>query len=281
MMRSFNLALVVAVLAAAPAAAQNTAPLAPTGAQTPPAPPAPPRKVFANLNFGFQSQSQDFQQRAEFPQYDEMGSAESQHAIKGGAAFEIGGGARVWRDLSLGVSYQRRSKHSRDVSITAQVPNPVAYDALRSATGTLGGFEHREDAIHLQALWNVPVTEELDVTVFGGPSFFRVNDDLVDTVSFSEVGGDFSTVNLAAASSRQHNNATGFNIGLDTSYMFLRSGAPGFLRKAGLGFSAGVGALLRYSHGSVDLRLPPNSVGQAVQIDTGGMEISAGLRLRF
>lgn len=277
-MRAFYLVVMSAALIAPPAAAQQTAQQAP---MVPQVPPAPPDTAFANLNFGFQSQSQGFGQRAEFGQYDETVSFESQHAIKGAPSFEIGGGARVWRDLSIGISYHRRSKHTRDVSVTAQVPSPIFSDTLRSATSTLSGLEHREDAIHVQALWNVPVTVEFDVTVFGGPTFFRVKDDLVENIGITEVGGDFSTVNLAAATSRQRNNATGYHLGLDTSYMFIRSGAPSFLRKAGLGFNAGVGAVLRYSHGSVDLQLPPNSVGQPVKIDTGGLEIAAGLRFRF
>lgn len=258
-MRLISPIVLAVVLGAAPAAAQPSAPLVP--------PPAPDR-AFANLNFGFQSQSEDFRQRAEFPLYEETGSFETLHRFKGGASFDIGGGARVWKQLAVGLAYSQRAKHTRDVTIEASVPSPVFYDTMRSASGTLGGLEHTERAVHLQALWAVPVTVELDVTFFGGPSFFTVEDDLVESITTSEVGGNFSSVNVSdVRRANQSNTAAGFNVGFDTRYMFMRN--------------VGAGFMLRYSRGSVDLALPAGGVGPAVKFDAGGLEIGAGLRLKF
>lgn len=259
-----------AVLGATPVAAQQKAPLVP---------PAPPNKAFANVNFGFQAQSQDFRQRSEFQLYDETASFEAQHRFKGGSSFDIGGGVRVWRDLSVGLAFNRRSKHKRDVTVNAVVPSPVFSDTMRDASGSLTGLEHTESAVHLQALWHVPVTVELGVTVFAGPTFFNVEDEVIEGITLGEVGGNFSSVNLnAIGRSRQSHSTTGFHLGVDASYMLLRNRAPGFMRRMGLGSDVGVGALLRYSKGSVDLTLPE---GSAAKIDTGGFEIAAGLRFRF
>ena len=258
-MRLIYPVLIAAVLAASPVVAQ------PAGA---PVPPAPPNKVFANVNFGFQSQSQDFGQRAEFSIYDEPGSFETQHAFKGGSSFDIGGGVRVWQNLSVGLSFNQRAKHSRDVTVTANVPSPIFTDTLRGTSGTLSGLEHTERAVHLQALWHVPVTVEFDVTLFAGPTFFSVEDDLVDGITTAEVGGNFSSVNLGSIGrTNQSNKATGFHVGLDTRYMFMKN--------------VGAGAMLRYSNGSFDLALPANNVGPAVKLDAGGLEIAAGLRFKF
>jgi len=80
------------------------------------------------------------------------------------------------------------------------------------------------------------------------------------------VGGDFSQVNLQETGrSRQSNTAVGFNLGVDGRYMFLRN--------------AGIGAMLRYTHGQVDLTSPTGEEG--FKLDTGGLEIAGGLRFRF
>ena len=246
-MRSFLFSCTLLAVCAAPAAAQDA-------------------RVFANINFGYQGQSQDLRQAAEFPLYDETGNWEAQHGIDGGSIFDIGAGVRVHRNWSIGVSFANRGKHTRDVSITAGVPHPIFTDTLRTATATATGLEHSERAVHLQALLHIPVTVEFDVALFAGPTFFNVEDTLIESVVPIEQGGDFSTVNLQTATSTQSNSAVGFNLGIDTRYMFTRN--------------VGAGAMLRFSRGSVDLTNPAGSGGE-LKLDTGGLEIGAGLRFRF
>jgi hypothetical protein len=250
-MRSILVALAAISAVASPAAAQDT-------------------PIFVNVNFGFQAQSQDLRQAGEFPLYDETGSWEAEHSIKGGPYFDLGGGLLVWRKLSIGAAYTARAKHSRDVAVNAAVPSPVFTDSFRHASAPASGLQHSERAVHLQALWHVPVTVEFDVTVFGGPTFFSIRDELIDGVEPSEVGGDFSTVNVGIRTARQRNTTTGFNIGIDTRYM-LRRNLP-YVRRVG------AGAMLRYSHGSTKLE---SAQGGRFTVDAGGLEIAAGLRFRF
>jgi opacity protein-like surface antigen len=247
-MRSLFSALAALLLFAAPAAAQA------------------PSKVFAHINFGVQSQSQDIAQSGEFSLYDENGSFEAKHTLEGGPFFEVGGGVSLMRNFSVGVSFAQRSKTDRDVALTALVPHPVFTDTLRSATGTAQGLEHKERAIHVAAMWRVPVTVEFDVTLFGGPSFFSIEDQLIESVTPTEVGGNFSQVDLTTVGvSSQKESAVGFNVGADARYMFMRN--------------VGVGALLRYTRGSVTFTSP--SGGADIKTDAGGLEIAGGLRFRF
>ena len=253
MMRSCVFVLAAVVSVAAPAAAQQPAPL--------------PR-AFVNLDFGYQTQSQDLAQTAEFPLYDETGSWTAEHALEGGPLFSVGAGYRLFGNLSLGATYTQRTKTTRDVTVDAAIPSPVFTDTLRSGAGAVAGLEHTERAVHLQALWHVPVTVEFDLTLFAGPSFFNVRDDLVATVTPFEAGGDYSTVDLQTiGTSRQRNSGMGFNIGIDSSYMIMRN--------------AGVGATVRYTRASVDLTPPAGTGESGFTIDAGGLEVAAGLRFRF
>jgi hypothetical protein len=225
----------------------------------------PPRTVFVSANVGFLVQSQDFTQRAEFPLYDEVGSFEAQHAIKGGPAFDIAGGVRLRGGFAIGLAYSRRATHARDVTVTAQVPDPLFTNRLRTATGTLTGLEHDERAVHVQALLHVPVTIEFDVTLSGGPTFFIVEDELVESITPIERAG--GSVELGIRRFGQRQTAAGFHVGIDTTYMFTRH--------------AGAGAMLRYSRGSADLVLPSQSVESDGTLNPGGLEFTVGLRLRF
>jgi hypothetical protein len=250
------MAAAVAMLVAVPLAAQ-TAP-----AQRPD--PGPLQHGFAHVNFGAQSQSQDFAESGGFPAYGEEGSFQAAHSIDGGQFFDIGGGVRVWEDLSLGLTFARRAKQTDAAQLTAGVPHLLFTDVLRNASGEAPGIEHNEQAVHLQAHWRIPVTEEFDVALFGGPSFFSVKQDTIDAIQFSEAGGDFSTVNLTGTTvTRRSESATGVHVGLDASYMFTRY--------------IGGGLLLRFSRASVDL---PVANGTA-KIDAGGFDVAAGARLRF
>lgn len=237
---------------------------APASAQAPDPGPGPSRNAFAHVNFGVQAQNQDFAERGVFPAYGEEGTFEAGHSIDGGQFFDIGGGVRVWENLSVGLTYARRAKDTQTADLTAGVPDLIFTDTLRPAVGQAAGLEHHEQAVHLQAHWRIPVTEEFDVALFAGPSFFTVERDTITAIEFTESGGDFSTVNLTGATvTRRSESATGVNVGLDASYMFTRH--------------IGGGVLLRFSRASVDLPL----VSGTANIDAGGFDVAAGVRLRF
>jgi len=226
--------------------------------------PAPLRSGYATLNFGGQAQSQDFPISGGFPLYGEEVVFDTRHDVGGGGLFEIGGGVRVWEDLSVGISFANRFKNTHDSVVNAQVPSPVFTDAWRSATGTAAGLGHSERAVHLLASWRVPVTEEFDVSLSFGPSFFTVRQDVVEGIDVAEVGGDFSAATISSISMRQvSDTGAGVNLGVDGTYMVTRQ--------------LGGGIQLRYSRGGV--RLPVG--GTDVKLDAGGFEVGAGLRFRF
>lgn len=249
MMRSFLCAFAAIMLCGASAAAQE-------------------HRVFVNLNYGGLIQKQDLKQTATFLIYEETGTWESDHTIEGGSFFDIGGGFKLLRNFFVGASLTQVTKHTRDVTVNASVPSPVFTDTFRSTSGTATGLEHKERAVHLQALLQVPVTVEFGVTLFAGPTFFTVEDELVSGFSLAEAGGDFTSVNLTDVRTEgQKHTTTGFHVGFDAQYMFMKN--------------AGVGGMVRYSKGSVDLSAPADTGSERFKIDTGGLEIGAGLRFRF
>ena len=149
-------------------------------------------------------------------------------------------------------------------SVNANLPHPFFFNQHRRVSGTVADLARREVGIHIKALWVVPVNESMDIAVFGGPTFFSLNQELVSEVEFvSEFpfdGAEFTGVSTVEVSE----SAVGFNVGIDVGFYFTQN--------------LGVGGLARFSQASVDLPLPS---GEAVASDVGGFQAMGGLRVRF
>ena len=221
-------------------------------------------RAYAHLNFGGQFGSHDFGQQGTQSAFGETATFAVGGANGGSALFDIGGAYRVWRRVYAGLSYSRAGADG-DVAIAALVPDPLRTNAPSSVASTAGGLKHVEHAVHLQAVWRqrvrVPFIKTVDVAAFAGPTFFSVGQDLVTGLRISEAGSaaSFDGVTLG----RSSESTVGFNVGVDGTYMVTRR--------------LGVGLLLRYAGGSVDLS---SSFGN-VSLDIGGFHLGAGARVRF
>lgn len=192
--------------------------------------------------------------------FDETASFETRGETGGGLLVDVGGAYRVWRRLYGGVSY---TWLGGDVGgpLTGQVPDTLRFDTFRPISGTVSGLSHTEHAVHLQAVWRHPVNNRIDVGVSLGPTIFSVSQELVSNLSIT---GTEANVSLAGVTTEKvSDSAVGFHIGVDGTYTLTHRLAAG--------------AFLRYAGGSVDL---PGSAG-SVPLDTGGVQIGVGVRLRF
>jgi hypothetical protein len=225
--------------------------------------PAPFDTGYGHLNLGVQAGSHDVNQGTSFPLYDEAARIQTSGSGGGGVLFDIGGGVRVWRQLYAGLSFTRGS-NTEDASLTASVPHPSRFDEFRTLSGTTPGLKHTEQALHLQAMWRIPITTKFDVSVGGGPTFFSVKQDLVSGITVAEVGNPTTGVNLTGVTLERDSDSTvGFNLGADGTYLLTER--------------FGVGGFLRFAGGSVDLETGGNAVG----LDVGGFQIGVGGRVRF
>jgi Outer membrane protein beta-barrel domain len=213
-------------------------------------------KGFVNINFGVQAGSHSLNTDTTFELYDEQATISSQQDVAGGAFFDIGAGYRAWRNLTLGVTYSRLRSDS-DVSITGSIPDPVFTDRPRPVSGSVGGAEHSQQALHLQGTWMVPITDKIDVGFAFGPTIFFVSQDIPSEIAVTEPGPTIGSINVTAE------NATtlGFHAGLDFTYLVTPR--------------VGVGGTARYSWGSADLE------GASDNVTVGGFQIGVGVRFRF
>jgi hypothetical protein len=218
---------------------------------------------FVDFNAGAQVTSLSFDESHAEPIGGEDFTWTAGYEVKPALAFDVSAGAQVWRRLLVGASYSRMAD-SRPAAITGRVPHPFFFDQPREISGESGDLDHVEQAVHVSLMWVAPAGRHTEVTVFGGPSFFTARRDFVQTVEYSEeYPYDEATFSRATAAEAS-DNAVGFHAGVDVAWLMTPS--------------AGIGVLARYSRASLSFDTP---AGNTVDVDGGGFQVLAGVRLRL
>ncbi len=216
--------------------------------------PAPATFGFVNINLGVQPQTRSIGTSDAFTLYEEPATLTTSQLIGKGLIADVSGGYRVWRSLSIGVGFSSFKKNSTS-SVVASIPDPLFFNQSKTVNANSTGLEHAERAFHLQAVWLVPIAEKIDVALSVGPSFIRVEQQLVSSVTVPA-----GTQNVNVVVGTEQGTAKGANIGIDGTYLVTRN------------FGAGI--FFRYVGGSIDLPSAP-------ALRVGGFQAGLGARVRF
>ena len=213
-------------------------------------------KGYVAVSGGAQVGSDDLNTSSTFTIYDESASVSSAQKVKGDGFFDIGGAYRVWgRNLLAGINYSHTASDT-DVSVNASIPDPRVFDRPRTVSASQSGAKHKENAVHLSAIWMMPVANKLDVGIFAGPSIFAIKQQTISDLTVTEPGP-----NVSAPLRDVKKTTVGVNLGVDLQYLVWKKWA--------------VGGLARYSWGSASIS------GASKKLTVGGFQIGAGARYRF
>ena len=210
-------------------------------------------KIFLDVNVGAQTQARTVTTSTSFPLYGETAVISGAESVDGGPIFDIAGGYRAVRNLSVGVGFSHFSK-SGDGSLIASIPNPNIINQPAQSTATATDLAHKEDSTYVIAAYTMPMMHNIEATVFAGPSFFHLKQDVLSAT----VASGTQTANASAQS--ETGSSTGANVGVTFDYLAAAN--------------YGVGVFLRWNGASVDL---PSAKG----VKVGGFQLGVGLRLRF
>jgi hypothetical protein len=258
-MRQLTLALLMASGASAWVAAQ-----APRTA--PPARPAPltatPR-LQLDVNAGVPVSStfahQDFA-----PEINrETASITNDIELRGGAFADVGGAYRVRPAFWIGgsVAFLSRTVES---DLRALIPHPLYFNQPREIDATVSGLRNTETHLHAAISYQAPLSRSADLSLFGGPSLFRIAQDVVTAVNYDSVY-PFDTATFAsAATGTVRGSLFGFNAGARVGYRVSRALA--------------ITGLIRYERGTGTLDA---GGGNEVATTAGGLKAAAGLRVSF
>lgn len=230
--------------------------------------PVTAQTFFINANGGYQATTTDFTDTVDFTLFAEDGDFIPDYQVTAAPLFDVSGGVMLGRHVAVGVGVSR-FRTQDDAAVTARLPHPLLFDRDRTVSGTASSLTREEVAVDLQATWILPITRHVDLSLFGGPTFFTVEQDLVTSVSNTETFPFDTTTFDAADAERQSESGVGFNVGVDFTY---------FLQAAGSRPRVGLGTLVRFSRASIDFT---SEDGDTIAVHAGGVQIAGGLRLRF
>jgi hypothetical protein len=228
-------------------------------------------RLIFSLNAAGQTGSQDLTRTNTFSLYEEQATEEFSQKVEAGPFLDIGAAYKIGQDFGLGPDrfgigmVYTSLKSSENGSVTGSYPHPDFFERPRSITATADNLEHKEQAVHIQAILFIPFVEKVDFALSVGPSFFTTSQDFIRSVQISENPPAFNSVNVDSVDVvNVKESSVGFNLGMDVTYSFTPT--------------IGAGAMLRFTHSSQDFTV---AEGQSTSLDVGGFQIGAGVRLRF
>jgi hypothetical protein len=218
---------------------------------------------FVSVNGAYRVDAQDFRDGATFLVSAEEGRFDSDYTVKSGPMIDVAGGVliRPRIGVGVGVSHYRRSTPA---ALVASVPHPFFFDRPRAVSGEVSGLTREELGVHVQARGVFPVGQKLAITLFGGPSYFGVSQDVVTQLVYADAYPFDEASFRSAGTASGSQSALGVNAGGDVA-VFVTP-------RAGIGFS------VQFAGANVDL---PSANAGSTRVRAGGVSTGAGLRLRF
>jgi hypothetical protein len=223
-------------------------------------------RVYMNIGFGVESGDSTLTDTRSLTIYEETGSVSTTSTFTSGSLFDVGIGFRLWKNLSVGTSYHQE-QNDADAAISGTAPHPIFFNTPRSFTATATAMERKESAVHAQFGWMVPIGTKLDFLVFGGPSFFRLQQEVVSNVTVTEVGAPYTSVAVTGTRETRKQSITGYNVGVDMSYMVWQNDSV----------RLGGGLFVRYATAEATVLMLQTEQPTTV----GGLQIGFGGRIRF
>jgi hypothetical protein len=221
---------------------------------------------YINVGWGVESGSSAMSDTRTSSIYEETATVVSTSDFTSGSLFDVGVGLRVWRNLTVGAAYHQE-QNDTDGTLTGSVPNPVFFNRPRTLSETVPGLDRKESALHLQLGWVVPVGSKFDVMVYGGPSFFRLEQEVVSDVEFDERGGAFTTVGVDTELTSRKKSQTGYNVGVDGTYIVWSNDSV----------RLGAGGFVRFTQADMDVEM----LSSSQSTKAGGVQFGFGARVRF
>jgi outer membrane protein with beta-barrel domain len=211
-------------------------------------------KLTIGVNVGAQTQSSTASSDFTFPVYGQTAAVTTTASVDGGPLFDLNGTYRFMPNFGVGVGYSAFS-NTGSAQGAATIPSPVFFNQPAAVTINPIDAKHTENNFYIVVAGFVPITNVIELSVFVGPSFTSVKQDLINSVTVPP-----GTQDAVPAVQSESGTAKGVNVGADISYSFTKL--------------IGAGVFIRYNGGSVDL---PSLSG----VKAGGFQLGIGARLRL
>ena len=193
-------------------------------------------------------------------------SANADYQLPVGAWLEVGGGA-LFGSFGFGVTISGAA-HKAPATVALSVPDVFAFNNAAEDTAITRELQRTEGAVHFRGIYAYSSPHAL-VKLFAGPSFFRLEQELVNDVQFAEVFLPHDIAIVSAPVSKYDNTGWGFNVGTDIGYFFNHR--------------VGLGGTVEYSKAKVKMpvALAASFATMTFDYPVGGVQFGGGMRFRF
>jgi len=223
-------------------------------------------RAYINIGFGVENGDTTMTDSKTFTKYEESGKLTSTSSFTSGSLFDVSVGVRIWKNFSVGAGYHQET-NSQDGILGGTVPHPIFFNQPRTFTQAVSALQRKESAEHLILGWTTPVGTKMDVMVFAGPSFFRLEQEVVSDASLAEKGSPFTELVVDPTRVFRKKSITGYNAGADVSYLFWQNDSV----------RLGGGVFFRYTQAKTNVLMLTTEQPTTV----GGIEFGFGGRIRF
>src|SRR5262249_44893913 len=149
-----------------------------------------------------------------FPVYGQTAAVTTSASVDGGPLFDLNGSYRFMPNFGVGVGYSAFRK-TGTAQGAASIPSPIFFNQPAAVTINPADAKHTENNVYIVAVGYVPITSAIELSLFIGPSFTSVKQDLINSVSVPP-----GTQSAVAATGSESGTAKGVNVGADLSYQF-------------------------------------------------------------
>lgn len=233
-----------------------------------------PERIWIDVDVAAATAPENVTMQAEVARPVEPALFEARYALPRSAAFDFGGGFMVTPRVGVGVTVGG-TVHEHSAELTARLPHPFFANSYASDSDeTERQMQRIERSLSLQAMAVVAQPGPWRLRVFGGPTFFRIEQDAVREIFYNHfyfVRQPISGIELTGVDlTRVSGTGWGVHGGADASVFFTRI--------------LGVGAFARFSRGTVDME---NTLAtgldqlERVSVRAGGVDAGVGVRLKF
>lgn len=220
-----------------------------------------PSRARLFVNGSFSVGSLGYSEARRYTLFAEESTLNADYTADSTPGFELGVRYNFRGGLGAAVAF---GKTDRDGSVAVQtgLPHPFFFDQKRDVSLSRDGFPYSETALHFDLVYTKR-TGSLELSAFAGGSRIKVEARVVSSLSFSQQY-PFDTATLVdLPATTVEGSPFGFNVGGGLDYVMGR---------------LGLGAQVRYSRATAKL-VPAE--GNTLEVNAGGLQVAAGVRLFF
>lgn len=212
---------------------------------------------------GFATEEIDFEDHSTFTANAESSSIDVDYDGSGKVGLDVAAGFRLWKSFGARIGVNRTGSDAA-AAVSASIAHPFFFNRARTAETEVSGLQRHNTTIDAHASVGFLLGRTLQVSVFAGPSWLHVKQDVVVDVPYTDAF-PYDSITLGTPVVRSSSaSKVGFGGGVDVLAFLTRT--------------VGIGGSVRMSRANLLLE---TANGAETEIKAGGPTVGVGIVVRI